>query len=107
MNPIKLLRQAAGMNQTDFGRYFGIPRRTIQGWEYGERNCPEYLLELMKYKLEKEGLLSNDRQNCLICKHSVSEASEDGRDILHCFECSGHEGEDVVVLEDGCCPNFN
>lgn len=47
----KELRQRSGMNQTEFANYFGIPRRTVQNWEGGQRQCPEYLLDLMKYKL--------------------------------------------------------
>ena len=53
---IRKLRKASGMTQKGFGEYFGIPARTIQSWELGERKCPEYLLELMKYKLDKEGI---------------------------------------------------
>ena len=51
----KELRQASGMNQTQFAKYFKVPRRTVQNWESGVNRCPEYLLELMHYKLEKEG----------------------------------------------------
>ena len=50
----KELRQQSGMNLTQFSQYFGIPYRTIQNWERGERQCPEYLLELLKYKLDHE-----------------------------------------------------
>ena len=51
---IKELRTKSGMTQQAFGDYFGIPLRSIQNWEGGQRQCPEYLLNLMKYKLEKE-----------------------------------------------------
>lgn len=54
---IRELREASGMSRKQFVEYFGIPYRTIQDWELGNRACPEYLLELMKYKLEKEGLI--------------------------------------------------
>ena len=50
----KELRERSGMTMSEFSRYFGINYRTIQRWEYGERNCPEYLLNLMKYKLRVE-----------------------------------------------------
>lgn len=53
----KELREKSGMNQTAFAKYFNIPRRTVQNWELGERKCPEYLLELMYYKLVKENIL--------------------------------------------------
>lgn len=64
----KELREASGMNKTDFGKYFGIPFRTIQNWEGGLRKCPDYLLELMKYKLEKEGFLEVITEEVLIEK---------------------------------------
>lgn len=50
----KELRQASGMNLTEFSKYFNIPYRTVQNWELGTRKCPDYLIELMAYKLEKE-----------------------------------------------------
>lgn len=53
----KDLRQQSGMNLTQFSKYFGIPYRTIQNWERGERQCPEYLLHLMEYKLKKENII--------------------------------------------------
>ena len=55
--PIKDLQQAAGMNTTQFAKYFGIPYRTVQSWVLGDRQCPKYLIDLIQYKLEKEGLI--------------------------------------------------
>lgn len=51
------LRKKSGMNQTKFAEYFGIPLRTVQNWSLCVNKCPEYLLELMKYKLEKENII--------------------------------------------------
>lgn len=45
---------ASGMTLTAFCDYFEIPYRTAQNWKLGVRECPEYLLKLMAYKLEKE-----------------------------------------------------
>ena len=42
------------MTQKAFSEYFGIPKRTIEDWERGSRKCPQYLLDLMEYKLTKE-----------------------------------------------------
>ena len=50
----KELRENSGMTRPQFAEYFGIPYRTVQSWELGERTCPAYLLELMKYKLDNE-----------------------------------------------------
>lgn len=54
---IKELRAAAGMSQQQFADYFGIPKRSIENWEGGQRSCPEYLVKLIAYKLEHEGNL--------------------------------------------------
>ena len=53
----KELREASGMSRQQFIDYFGIPYRTIQSWELGDRQCPQYLLELMEYKLKNEGII--------------------------------------------------
>lgn len=55
----KELRKESGMNQTEFARYFNIPRRTVQNWDLSVRECPEYLLELMEYKLNNEGIIKS------------------------------------------------
>ncbi len=54
MITFKEIREASGMARKAFAEYFGIPYRTIQNWELGERDCPAYLLDLMEYKLKKE-----------------------------------------------------
>jgi DNA-binding transcriptional regulator YiaG len=56
MLTVKTLREAAGMTQQAFADYFGIPKRSIENWEGEQRKCPEYLLDLMEYKLQKEGI---------------------------------------------------
>ena len=38
------LRKQSGMNRREFAEYFGIPYRTLQDWELGNRRMPEYLL---------------------------------------------------------------
>lgn len=50
----KELRIASGMSQRLFAEYFGIPKRTVENWEAGVNKCPDYLLNLMKYKLDNE-----------------------------------------------------
>ncbi len=54
------LRTAAGMSRKAFAEYFEIPARTVDHWDSGDRKCPEYLLKLMQYKLEKEGVINGD-----------------------------------------------
>lgn len=54
MNTIKGLRKASGMTQKAFSEYFGISKRSIESWEGGQRECPPYLFDLMRYKLVHE-----------------------------------------------------
>ena len=51
-----------GLSQQKFADYFHVPLRTLQNWEYGERKAPEYLLELIEYKLIKEGLMLSHKE---------------------------------------------
>jgi DNA-binding transcriptional regulator YiaG len=53
---IRTLRVQAGMTQREFSEYLNIPLRTIQEWEQGRRTPPVYVVELIKYKIEKEKL---------------------------------------------------
>lgn len=50
------LRETTGMNRREFCDYFGIPYRTVQDWELGNRRMPDYLLRLMAYKIKAEKL---------------------------------------------------
>ena len=50
------LRESTGMNRREFCDYFGIPYRTVQDWELGNRKMPDYLLRLMAYKIKAEKL---------------------------------------------------
>ena len=56
----KELREESGMTRSQFAEYFGIPYRTIQDWELGNRKCNDYILNLMEYKLNHEGLIRSD-----------------------------------------------
>lgn len=52
---IKELRKASGMTQKAFSEYFGIPKRTIENWEGDINKCPEYLSDLIEFKLKTDG----------------------------------------------------
>lgn len=54
---IRELRESTGMTQQAFADYFGMSKRVVENWEYSINKCPQYLFELMKYKLEKENII--------------------------------------------------
>lgn len=49
---MKELRIKYNLTQKKMSEITGIPVRTIQNWEGGKRKCPEYIIELVKFKLE-------------------------------------------------------
>jgi DNA-binding transcriptional regulator YiaG len=51
------LRESTGMTRRQFCDYFGIPYRTLQDWELGNRKMPDYLLRLMTYKINVENIV--------------------------------------------------
>lgn len=55
---IKELRKLSKMSQRAFAEYFYISTRTVEEWEGGRRNCPYGSFDLMRYKLEKEGIIT-------------------------------------------------
>ena len=57
MMTIRDLRALSGMTQKAFAEYFGVSKRAVECWEGGQRKCPEYLLQLMEYKLRKENMI--------------------------------------------------
>lgn len=59
---IKDLRTRSKMTQKQFAEFFGIPQRSIENWEGGQRKCPQYLLDLMEYKLKKENIIKDEKQ---------------------------------------------
>ena len=59
INPIRYARMKYRLTQHQFADLTGIPFRTIQNWETGQRKCPEYVERLLLFYLEntikKEG----------------------------------------------------
>ena len=54
---IKEMRAKSGMTQKAFSEYLNIPNRTIEDGERGRRKTPDYVIELIEYKLTHEGVL--------------------------------------------------
>lgn len=56
------LRKETGMNRKEFCEYFQIPYRTMQSWELGERELPDYLLRLLAYRVKLDPLLKKGEE---------------------------------------------
>ena len=44
---IKEIREISGVSRAEFSRKYGIPVRTLEDWESGRRNCPNYVSSLL------------------------------------------------------------
>lgn len=51
---IKEIRASTGLSQSKFCEVLNIPLRTLQKWEIGERSCPEYVIELIAYRVQHD-----------------------------------------------------
>jgi DNA-binding transcriptional regulator YiaG len=48
------VRQKTKMNRKEFAEWLGIPYRTMQDWELGNSQVPDYVLRLVAYKVQSE-----------------------------------------------------
>ena len=51
---IRHLRERTGLSQTGFGKKYGIPMRTIQNWENGVTEAPEYVANLLERAVKED-----------------------------------------------------
>lgn len=54
---IKEIRSRTNLSAQKFGDKYGIPLRTIQDWERGERKPPEYVVDLLDRVVEMESII--------------------------------------------------
>ncbi|NLA70182.1 MAG: helix-turn-helix transcriptional regulator [Clostridiales bacterium] len=62
---IKEIREKTGLNKKEFSEKYCIPYRTIQNWEDGQRNPPEYVVMLLArvVEFENKGLKEWDKEH--------------------------------------------
>lgn len=53
------VRMQTKMNRKEFAEWLGIPYRTMQDWERGVSEVPDYVLNLIAYKVENEKAKGN------------------------------------------------
>lgn len=61
IHKLKQIRASLGMNRTEFSHYIGIPLRTLEEWEAGRRQMPEYVLRLITYYTKMEQFLKDQK----------------------------------------------
>ena len=55
---VKEIRQLTNLSQSKFCEKYGIPLVTLRKWEQGHRSPPDYLVELLEFKVRED--LKND-----------------------------------------------
>ena len=51
---IRELRSITGLSQARFAETYGIPKRTIENWEGGQRQAPDYLIRLLARAIKED-----------------------------------------------------
>lgn len=59
---IKAIREDLGMSQSQFSEHFGINIDTLQNWEQGRSNTPEYVFNLLFRIFDLETRIKADQE---------------------------------------------
>ena len=57
---IREIRESTGLSQSKFAAALHIPIRSIQKWEIGERSCPDYVVELIAFKVQHDPMFRKE-----------------------------------------------
>ena len=57
---VKEIRNHTGLSQAKFAAALNIPLRTLQKWEIGERSCPEYVVELIAFRVTHDPVFNKN-----------------------------------------------
>ena len=81
---IRKLRERTGLNRKEFSLHFRIPLRTMEDWEAGRRNPPEYLPRLLEYQIIYEELQGfNDSNKTDFARKNINVISDEtGKSIV-------------------------
>lgn len=106
---IKELRTTTGMTQKEFSEYFGIPIRTLQKWETGERTPPDYVVSLIERNLGMKVINATTIGNLISAHYEHDDEKFDSyvKFIIESYEEQGeHRKADIIRKRaDGSCKN--
>ena len=60
INILTKTREQLRMNRTEFSHYMEIPLRTLEEWEAGRRQMPDYVLRLITYYTKMEQFIKEN-----------------------------------------------
>lgn len=88
---VKEIRESIGISRAEFSRRYRIPLRTIENWEYGKTNPPEWTVEMIRKVVEMDKKESIKFQFDEAVKYVSDLRSKYGKEIV----------TDPVVGNDG------
>ena len=95
LKTIKELRESLGLSQSKFAERFYLSARTLQNWEQGYRETPEYVIKLIEKIIELESEVMNmEYRKSYIGQEEIDELKEIQNKIIQIK--SGRE--DINIL---------
>ncbi len=74
---IKKLREESGMSRKEFAKVYGMPVRTLEEWEVGRRNPPEYVVRMLAYIVRLQATGAVEPYNLVILEDVDEDADAD------------------------------
>ena len=54
MNRVKEIRSWTGLSQEKFRKRYGIPKRTLESWESGDREYKDYVIDWLEHIVKND-----------------------------------------------------
>ena len=61
IDKIKAVRKEFGLTQKQFSEALNIPIGTLRKWEQGKRDCPQYVVELIEYRVNHDQTFKKEK----------------------------------------------
>ena len=98
MRESERIRNLLGISRAEFGRRYHIPIRTLEDWDSGKNNPPEYVMELLE-RAVKEDIKKGDQIVALspIVEGQDATISLNGIGYIRKVKFSKHDGLYVTI----------
>lgn len=104
---IKEIRKLTELTQENFSEKYHVPLPTLRHWERGDRTCPDYVVELLEFKVREDSSMKKMHELILerlnTKRNELSERKEQFEVMWHnernsgCFERNAIS--DLVIMQ--------
>jgi len=81
--PVREARKEVGLTQQRLSDISGIPKRTIENWEGGQRSCPDWTERLVINEIERIGKMMNDKKYIVVDTNMNHGGMDEWHDIYN------------------------